>query len=87
MEIHKKIKLNSSYSDVLAAYWEFSKSTALTIRNDNPKTWEIMTPLEFGAENWVLWIEFEDEKVRALKIRTLDGPPQKMAQKTKKATE
>ncbi|MFC1703331.1 hypothetical protein ACFL1E_00915 [Candidatus Omnitrophota bacterium] len=35
--------------------------------------WLIQMPVEFGATDWILWIEFVDEKVASLKIRLHDS--------------
>ena len=38
-----------------------------------PSEWLVQTPLQFGAGNWQLWIEFEGQEVRALRVRTADS--------------
>ena len=35
--------------------------------------WVVRTPLIFGAGNWLLYMEFTDARLSALKIRTPDG--------------
>jgi hypothetical protein len=35
--------------------------------------WSAAAPLEFGAGNWVVLIEFQGEHVSALRVRTADG--------------
>jgi hypothetical protein len=39
----------------------------------DPQMWSGAAPLEFGARNWVLLIEFQGEHVSALRVRTADG--------------
>ena len=39
----------------------------------SPSEWLVETPLQFGAGNWVLWIEFEGQEIRALRVRTADS--------------
>lgn len=63
----------------------------LQFGSDNAQTWSIWAPLEFGAQNWVLLIEFEGEHVSALRVRTADSyqshppeaPPDKVAAERK----
>ena len=45
----------------------------LRFNSDDAQTWLVSTPLEFGAQNWVLLIEFEGEHVSALRVRTADS--------------
>ena len=45
----------------------------LNLRDESPSLWTVETPLEFGARNWVLFIELHDSKVVALRVRTIDS--------------
>jgi hypothetical protein len=45
----------------------------LEFTSDDTQTWLVSTPLEFGAQNWVLLIEFAGEHVSALRVRTPDS--------------
>jgi hypothetical protein len=38
-----------------------------------PSEWLVQTPLQFGAGNWQLWIEFDGPAVTALRVRTSDS--------------
>lgn len=46
-------------------------------------TWAVQTPLRFDAENWVVWIDFMDDRVARVRVRIYDnafvrpeaGPP------------
>lgn len=39
----------------------------------NNHQWVVASPYEFGATNWILVIDFENDKVKSLKIRTSDS--------------
>jgi hypothetical protein len=45
----------------------------LTIRRASAQLWSAEAPLEFGAGNWILWMEFEGEQLHAIRVRTADG--------------
>src|SRR5688572_25075449 len=45
----------------------------LRFHTDDEHRWLASAPLEFGAQNWVLLIEFENERVSALRVRTEDS--------------
>ena len=76
MHIRDAIPLGASYSDVLAAYWQH-RSDALNISIDTSTNWSVGMPMEFGASDWYLGIDFQDGNVTSLRVRTSDGPPPK----------
>jgi hypothetical protein len=39
----------------------------------------IMTPLQWGAINWVMWVKFTDEEISSISIRLHDDPEKKPA--------
>ena len=45
----------------------------LTLHEDSSTEWSIEAPTEFGAKNWVLYTEFRDSRVAALRVRTVDS--------------
>jgi hypothetical protein len=45
----------------------------LRFHTDDDHTWLAFAPYEFGAQNWVLLIEFENDHVSALRVRTEDS--------------
>lgn len=45
----------------------------LTFRQVDDAMWLASAPYEFGAQSWVLWIEFQGERVSGLRVRTHDG--------------
>jgi hypothetical protein len=50
-----------------------SRYPHLQIRRTDAHLWSAAAPLELGATNWVLYIEFENGCVSTLGIRTGDG--------------
>jgi hypothetical protein len=74
VRIHEAVSVGSSHSDVLSAYWQ-SRTDSLRLIADTPSEWVITMPLEFGATDWKLVIDFQNDKVSAVRVRTSDGPP------------
>jgi hypothetical protein len=62
----------------------------LTFFNDTDQGWVVTTPYEFGATNWMLLIDVEEDRVTKMRIRTDDGiddhpvqaPPDKLVSAT-----
>ena len=44
----------------------------LQLQAGDSGTWYVQTPREFGAGNWELLIEFQGERVSAVRVRTAD---------------
>ena len=45
----------------------------LQFAQDDDHRWLLSTPLEFGAQNWVLLVEFKGQQVSAVRVRTEDS--------------
>ena len=46
----------------------------LKLDSRDPTSWVINTPLEMGAKNWTLYLEFDSKaKLAAIRLRTPDG--------------
>ena len=71
--IREEIKLGNDYEAILKSYWR-QKSKDLTLHTGSPQIWTVSMPYELGATNWVLYIEFSEGRVSALRVRTSDGP-------------
>lgn len=76
LQIHDELDLGASHSEVLAAYW-LHRTDSMRLLADQPSRWVIRMPLEFGARDWNLLLEFHDDRVTAVRVRTSDGPPPK----------
>ena len=49
-----------------------SRFQGLTL-SEASNEWVVETPVEFGAKNWVLYMEVTDSRVVALRVRTADS--------------
>jgi hypothetical protein len=85
LRVHNGIDIDDSYSEVLTTFWQERREDSLGLNVGNPEVWRIDTPLEFGASNWTLDIEFDDGHVSAVRVRTADGPPPRDGPKDKTA--
>ena len=86
LQIRDAVAVGASHSDVLAAYWQH-RTRALQLDAEKPVGWAVSMPLEFGAGDWVLLIEFQAGQVKAVRVRTSDGPRPKDAPKDKQRAE
>ncbi len=57
--------------------YSLHRTEALSIKVSDSGSWYITTPLEWGAGNWTLLVENTNQTVRAVRIRTMDGPAPK----------
>jgi hypothetical protein len=73
IKIRDEIHLGDGYENVLRSYWLYAPKD-LRLDTGSPKTWTVSMPHEFSAGDWVLWVEFADGKVSAVRVRTSDGP-------------
>jgi hypothetical protein len=71
LDLWKNLKLNADYNETLSDIQQYNFEH-LSI-NTSENVVFIETPLEFGAQNWVLMIEFKDRKIVALRFRTVDN--------------
>ncbi|MCM3872563.1 MAG: hypothetical protein ND895_17915 [Pyrinomonadaceae bacterium] len=74
LKIREEIHLGYSYESALRSYWLHAPKD-LRLDAGSSKTWTVSMPGEFAARDWVLWVEFADGKVSAVRVRTSDGPP------------
>ena len=74
--IRDAIGIGASHTEALTAYWQH-RTGDLRLFADRPTDWIITMPLEFGASDWKLLIEFQDGRVAAVRVRMTDGPPPK----------
>jgi hypothetical protein len=85
IQIHRAIQLGSSASEVRELYRRHATSS-LGLRDERPTDWEVRMPMEFGASDWKLLIEFQEGKVIRVRILTADGPPPKSGSADKEIT-
>jgi hypothetical protein len=82
LQVRDAISVGASHADALTAYWHH-RTEELRLHAESPTAWGIRMPLEFGASDWRLRIEFQDGRVTAVRVRTSDGPPPKNGPKDK----
>ena len=82
LQVYEAVSVGASHSEVLSAYWQ-RRTDDLRLFADRPTDWIVTIPLEFGASDWKLLIEFQDGRVSAVRVRTSDGPPPKDGPKDK----
>lgn len=66
-----RVQLGASSSEIRTLIGE-SEFRHLKLRQVDSNSFLVQTPLEWGARNWVLWIEVKNDKVTALRIRFHD---------------
>ena len=74
LRLHSAIRIGDDRQTVLKAYWS-QRTEDLRLQVDMPAQWVVAMPSEFGATDWTLIVEFRDDKVSAVRMRTADGPP------------
>ena len=72
--MHEELNVGFSKDEVLSVY-ERNKTARTKFVTDSWKdTWDISMPFEFGATDWVLYVQFDcSAKVTSLVMRTSDG--------------
>ena len=73
LKIREEIRVGAGYEKALTIYWQHA-SPDLRLYSGSAKMWSISMPSEFGASDWVLYLDFSDGKVSAIRVRTSDGP-------------
>jgi hypothetical protein len=76
LQIHAAVAIGAPHAEVLAAYWKH-RTDGLRLVADTPTAWWMTMPAELGATDWLLLIEFKDQRVTSVQLRTADGPPPK----------
>lgn len=65
------IEIGMTAEDVEQAYAQRS-SQDITMRKVTNGFWLFQTPLQWGAVNWVMWVDFSEGAVCAVRMRLLD---------------
>ena len=85
VRLHEALRPNDDRTEVLEKYWSH-RTTDLRLHLDSPDAWVVSMPLEFGAGDWNLRIEFRNGRLSAVRIRTADGPAPREAPPDKSGT-
>jgi hypothetical protein len=73
LRLYSTIRVGDDREAVLKAYWS-QRTEDLRLHVDVPASWVVAMPGEFGATDWTLVVEFRNDKVSAVRMRTADGP-------------
>jgi len=73
VRLHTALRIGAVRSSVLDEYWS-QRTPDLRLHVDAADQWVVSMPLEFGANDWTLIIEFRNNVVSAVRVRTSDGP-------------
>ena len=69
----EELAKSSADTNAVRALISQPRFNGLELREGSATEWEVETPLEFGAGNWLLLIELRGSKVVALRVRTEDS--------------
>jgi len=76
IQLHKAIQLDSSASEVRELFQRHA-TPQLRLHDERVADWQIRMPMEFGASDWKLLLDFRDDRVVRIRLLTADGPPPK----------
>ncbi|MEK7706740.1 MAG: hypothetical protein AAB380_01935, partial [Verrucomicrobiota bacterium] len=71
LQLYEAIEIGESYTEVLSAYWQYRRDE-LRLFAERSTEWIIKMPFELGATDWTLFVEFQDGRVSAVRVRTSD---------------
>jgi hypothetical protein len=74
VQLHRAIQLDASASEVRDLFQRYA-TPQLTLHDERPSDWQIRMPMEFGASDWKLLLDFQDGRVIRVRLLTADGPP------------
>ncbi len=76
VQIYESLRIGAAHSEALELYWKH-RTDELRLHAESPTAWVIRMPLEFGGNNRVLWVGFQNGGVSAVRVRKTDGPSPK----------
>jgi hypothetical protein len=68
-----ELRNKQSSSDELRRFLREPRFSGLILYDNSASSWAIETPLEFGARNWILYVELSNSKVVEFRVRTIDS--------------
>ena len=74
VKLHGAIEVGSSTDEVRELFQRYA-TAQLRLHDERPDGWVIRMPMEFGASDWKLLLDFRDGKAVGVRLRTADGPP------------
>jgi hypothetical protein len=78
LNIYDCINVGARREEVLACYHRY-RTPSIRLLGDFGNEWKIQIPLEFGASDWCIRIDFQNDRVSSASVRTSDGPKPKNA--------
>lgn len=76
VQLHQAIELGASTADVRDLFQRHA-TPQLKLNESYPEQWHVRMPMEFGATDWKLLLDFRDGKIVGVRLLTADGPPPK----------
>ncbi|MGZ8920269.1 MAG: hypothetical protein ACXW3L_04735 [Limisphaerales bacterium] len=68
-------RLRSPEVDEVRELFQKYSTQQLRLHDERPEDWVIRMPMEFGASDWKLFLDFRDGKAVGVRLRTADEPP------------
>jgi hypothetical protein len=72
LQLRQSLIAGNTKADVERLF-EPTRYPLLELRKLNEKEWVVMTPYEFGASNWYLYLEFEGVGLSEIRVRLEDS--------------
>lgn len=75
VQFEKQLQLGETKDEVRQRY-SAARLSRLKLRESvggNHNEWVVETPLQFGAGNWLLWLEFKEGRLSAVRVREEDN--------------
>ena len=83
LQLHQAVQLGSSASEVRDLFHRYA-TPQLRLHDERSTDWVIRMPMEFGASDWSLLLDFQDGRVVQVRLLTTDGLPPKDGPPNKK---
>jgi hypothetical protein len=76
VQLHQAIQLGASASEVRQLFQRHA-TPQLKLHDERAGDWQIRMPMEFGATDWKLLLDFQEGRVVRVQMLTADGPAPK----------
>jgi hypothetical protein len=73
VQLHQAVQVGSSASEVRDLFQRYA-TPELRLHDERPNDWAVRMPMEFGASDWKLLLDFLDDRVVRVRLLTADGP-------------
>jgi hypothetical protein len=73
-QMHNALQIGDTEQRVEQVYGQFRTERTKIRTKSFGDTWEVVMPFEFGAGDWVLYVQFDGQRtISAIAMRTSDG--------------